>query len=388
MNTSWTVCERHGPPTEFSGGTMSKLAKKILVAGVSACAWATVSAADKAPTLGEVLKASGLDVTGYIDVSYTHLSTDRGSTSYRAYDTERSSFNLHAVDLSVASLPASGFGGFFQVDFGEDANTNASLGTGAADEVDVQEAYLQYASGNLSIVGGKFATSAGAEVIESPSNTNFSRSLLFRWAIPFTHTGLRATVTPNDKFKVFAGVNNGWDVLRESAAANGGADGKTAELGFSATPIKQLTLAASYHNGPEAGTVEKGDRSLLDVVATFNLTDALSLVVNVDRAEQDKATAASTKAKWSGTAAYVNYKLSDEWRLSARTESFNDKDGFRTGTIQKLKETTLTLANTPAKNVELRGEVRRDTSNQEVFTDGGALKKNQSSLALEAIYKF
>jgi len=374
---------------------MSKLAKKILVAGVSACAWATVNAADKVPTLGEVLKASGVDVTGYVDVSYTHLSTDRGSTSYRAYDTERSSFNLHTVDLSVASLPASGFGGFFQVDFGEDADVSASIGTRNDDQVDVQEAYLQYASGNLSIVGGKFATSAGAEVIESPSNTNFSRSLLFRWAIPFTHTGLRATVTPNDKFKVFAGVNNGWDVLKESATGatvalgnNGGADGKTAELGFSATPIKLLTLAASYHNGPEAGTVEKGDRSLLDVVATFNVTDALSLVVNVDRGEQDKATAASTKAKWDGTAVYVNFKLSDEWRLSARTESFNDKDGFRTGTVQKLKETTLTVANTPSKNVELRGEVRRDTSNQAMFTDGGALKKNQSSLALEAIYKF
>ena len=33
---------------------------------------------------------------------------------------------------------------------------------------------------------------AGAEVIETHSNWNYSRSLLFAWAIPYYHMGLRA----------------------------------------------------------------------------------------------------------------------------------------------------------------------------------------------------
>ena len=41
---------------------------------------------------------------------------------------------------------------------------------------------------------GQFVTSAGAEVIESSSNWNYTRSLLFAWAIPYYHFGLRANV--------------------------------------------------------------------------------------------------------------------------------------------------------------------------------------------------
>lgn len=364
----------------------SRIGKKLLAASVLAALNGVANAA--APTLGEVLKASAIDITGYVDVSYTYLSTDQGSNTYRAYDTERRSFNLHAVDVAIGYLPASGAGVFVQMDAGSDANVSASTGTGAADEFDVQEAYLQYATGALSIVGGKFATSAGAEVIESPNNTNFSRSLLFRWAIPFTHTGLRVNVTASDTLKFMVGLNNGWDVVKESATANAGADGKTVELGVSATPIKPLTLAASYHRGEEPGTVQTGERSLLDVVATFNLNDAMSFVVNVDQAEQDKATATRGKAKWNGVAGYFNYKLSDAWRLSVRAEQFDDKNGFRTGTTQKLKEATVTLAHTPTKNVEVRAEVRADRSNQTVFTEDGVSKKTQNSAALEAIYKF
>src|SRR5271165_540700 len=45
---------------------------------------------------------------------------------------------------------------------------------------------------------GQFVTSAGAEVIESSSNWNYTRSLLFAWAIPYYHFGLR-TSTPITK---------------------------------------------------------------------------------------------------------------------------------------------------------------------------------------------
>ena len=367
--------------------------KTILAASLSACAGAAM-AADKVPTLGDVLKASDIAINGYIDTSYTYLSgsgTFTSGTADRVYDRERRSFNLHTVDLSVGYQPASGFGGFAQVDLGSDAMVSASAGTSSTDDVDVQEAYLQYASGKFTIIGGKFATTAGAEVIESPSNLNFSRSILFGYAIPFTHTGLRATYAASDALKFFGGVNNGWDVVKESASGDGGTD-KTLELGVSASPTKALSLAAGIHRGEEPGNVagQNGMRSLLDLVATFAVSDALSFTLNYDRAEQDKALVGGDKAKWSGIAGYVNYKLSDTWRVAFRTESFDDKNGFRTGVTQKWKESTLTLANTPSKNVELRAEVRRDSSDKSSFNEPGNAtnKKNQQSAALEAIYKF
>lgn len=364
--------------------------KTVLAVSLSACT-AAAAAADKVPTLGEVLQASGITVNGYVDVSHNNLSTDVGSNTYRVFDTETRGFNLQMLDLSISSLPASGFGGFAQLNAGSDARVIASSGTSGADDFEVQEAFLQYANGGLSVIAGKFATLAGAEVIESPSNVNFSRSILFGYAIPFTHTGVRASYALGDAIKLIVGLNNGWDVMRETqqtAASDGQrAMSKTIELGVTAAPAKMLSLAASYYAGKEStGTTTPADRNVLDLVATITLTDALSFVLNYDKGEQEKV--AGTTAKWDGLAGYVNFKLGDMHRLSLRTESFKDKQGYRTGTTQKLKETTLTLAHMPSKNVELRVEYRKDKSDQSVFTENGTAKKSQDSLGLEAIYKF
>ena len=46
---------------------------------------------------------------------------------------------------------------------------------------------------------GRFVTPIGAEVIESQDNWNYTRSILFGYAIPFNHTGVRATYAASDK---------------------------------------------------------------------------------------------------------------------------------------------------------------------------------------------
>ena len=62
---------------------------------------------------------------------------------------------------------------------------------------------------------GKFVTWMGAEVIEASDNINASRSLLFGDAIPFGHTGVRATYTPfKDKWTVGLGVVNDNDFVQ------------------------------------------------------------------------------------------------------------------------------------------------------------------------------
>src|SRR5450759_4051420 len=141
-----------------------------------------------------------------------------------------------------------------------------------------------------------------------------------------------------------------------------------------------------------AGT--QGKRNLLDVVFNYTVNDNLNFALNYDGGSQNNAPLASGStgsAKWSGVAAYVNYQINDLWRLSARAETFNDKDGYRTGFTggQKWKEATLTVGYAPNKNVELRGEVRKDTSDKASFAyNDGVARKAQSSLGLEAIYKF
>ena len=381
-------------------------------------------AAPAAPTLSAVLDSSGISVTGYVDVGYTSLNSTGQFTNgqpSRVFDAPNpsttknlSSFNLNQAAITVSKAPKEGFGGLINLTAGQDANVIASYGAGSVaagatnpyannHNIDVTQAYASYTGGSLTAIVGKFATLAGAEVIPGPSNTNISRSILFGYAIPFTHTGVRLTDAISDTFSVIGGINNGWDQVSDTNTD------KTIELGFTANPSKMFSLAGVYYGGKElaAGFVSpliqttNGNRQLFDLVATINATDQLTFILNYDNGSQDNAATVdadgASSAKWNGLAGYINYQFNDKLRASLRSEYMNDKDGVRlayvgpqgTSTGQKWSESTLTLAYIPAPSFEIRGEYRGDSSNQKVFlSSDGTAKSSQSSIGMEVIYKF
>src|SRR5882762_7075018 len=185
------------------GPAMKKI---VLASAISAlfAAPATVLAQAKppaVPTLDKVLEASGITTSGYIDAGYSYANRNieagvQGGTvanaSLRVFDNQNNSFVLHQVGLTMAKQPKEGFGGLVNLTMGRDANVIQSAPAAPNATFDVTQAYLQYAGGPLTVIAGKFVTLSGTEVIASPGNTNISRSILFG-AIPFTHTGVRAT---------------------------------------------------------------------------------------------------------------------------------------------------------------------------------------------------
>lgn len=388
---------------------MRKFSKALLSASLVSVAtngYAQTPATSDKPAAVEaaaqpVYSIAGFDLTGHVDVGYTNL---RGSGKFvsginsRVFDFERNSLNLQAIDLQLARTPENGFGGLLDVTLGKDADTIAAYGTinktrGPANGVDkrgdVTQAFAYYGAGPLSVIAGKYVTLSGAEVIKSAGNTNYSRSILFGYAIPFTHTGVRATYKLSDAVSLVGGVNQGWDAVQDTNSD------KTLELQVGVTPSKSMSLLFTGYSGKERVTNYprsdvNGTRNLLDVVATFNVSDPLTLILNYDYATQDGASASGGKAKWQGLAGYVNYQLSEQWRLSVRAEYFDDKDGYRTGVIQKWKEATATLAYLPNKNLELRAEVRGDRSDRQAFlkSDRVTPDRTERSLGVEALYKF
>lgn len=357
----------------------------------------TAVAADEpaAPTLGSVLAASGVTVSGFVDVAYSRLSGDgvfTNGAANRVNDSQKNGFSLQQATLNIAYQPASGFGAFASFTTGNDADVIHSYDQ-TTSKFDITQAYVQYAGSGVTVIAGKFGTLAGAEVIPSTGNTNYSRSILFAYE-PFTHTGVRATFTPTDKVTLYAGVNNGWDQIKDTNTA------KTVELGVGFAPMKGLSLSVYGYsgkelvNGPGSGAPD-ATRSLIAFVGNWAVTDALTLVLSYDAGKQKDAILNGLgrpigDAKWTGIAGYVNYAFSDQWRLSVRAEQFDDKDGYRTGFVQKWKEVTATVGYAPSKSMELRFEVRRDTSNEDVFSkdDGADVSDNQSSVAVQALYKF
>lgn len=359
-------------------------------------------AAAEKPTPINIL---GFDLVGHVDVGYTKLSGNGkfiSGLNDRVFDFD-SSGAFHSLDLTLAKLPQTGFGGMLDLTIGKDADTIAAFGTidktrgpaaGVKKRFDVTQAFFQYATGPLTIIGGKYVTLAGAEVIKSPSDTNYSRSILFGYAIPFTHTGIRATYKMSDAISIIAGINRGWDAFQSPSGDS------TIEWGISYTPSPAFSFATQGYSGKEKTfnypflSTTSGTRNLIDAVATYNASDKLTFILNYDYGSQANAlplgVGGAGDVTWHGVAGYANYQISEQWKLSLRGEYFDDRDGFRTGVTQKWKEATLTVAYLPAKNLELRAEARADRSSQASFVDTNGLtpRNKQQSFGIELLYKF
>lgn len=383
--------------------------KKLILASAISAAFAAPAVAGQppaVPTLDKVLEASGLSVSGYMDVGYTYANKniESGFTT-RVFDSQNNSFALHQVGLTMAKQPKEGFGGLVNFTVGKDAQVLHSFpeftGTTSGSLFDVTQAFAQYAGGPITVIAGKFATLHGTEVIASPGNANISRSILFG-SVPFTHTGLRATWAFNDQYALIVGVNNGWDQLTDSNK------GKTVELGGTLNPLKPLTIALSAYSGketvPAAATAGNpdGNRTSFDAVVSYAIIDPLSVGVELLQVTQKEfpSTSGAISAKYSGVAGYASYSFTPKLKGTLRVETFTDKDGLRFGLpvdtsdpaaspAKKFMEGTVTVAYLPSDAFELRGEVRQDQADNKAFVDSkGSFSKTLMTMALQGLYKF
>ena len=369
---------------------MNKLAIAAAIAAVfgssvGVASAQTAPAAPAAPSLGAVLAATpGLSITGYVYGTYDYFDTS--STLLRAYDTKPNGFNSNGAAATVAYLPSSGFGGQVTVIGGNDAKA-----LNGSNSLYLNNAFVQYATGPLTVMAGKFGSLAGAEVTNPAGNNTVSRSILFWDMEPGSLTGLRASYAVSPALTVIGGVNNGWVSPQPSNTT------KTIELGLTGSPSSMFSYTADYYRGqsPLFGGSTNGMLQLVDLVGTVNATSALSFQANVDLVSKNDVPLASGgtgTGKANGLALYANYAITDQWSLGARGEYVDDKDGMVTGTngtANKLKELTLAVNYAPTKNVKLAAEIRQDKSDAAIYTkkDGTSTTK-QGSLELLAVYSF
>ena len=312
----------------------------------------------------------------------------------RVFDTVSKTPQFHNFNIQASYTGT--IGGKVELSAGDDADIIASYPKnlqsppfGPGTQLDLTQAYVSYTGGPVTVILGKFETLAGAELIEATGNTNYSRSILNGFAIPFTHTGGRLTYTATPQLNLIVGANKGWDVTRTLA---GDSNALTLELGAAWNPSKYFSLTTQGYSGnvEPGGAVIKSTRSLLDLVATYHASDALSFVLNPDFGSQTNSGFAGGgfgTAKWSGVAGYVNYVFSPKFSASLRGEYFNDQQGIRTGLIQKWGEATLTGTYNLNSNVFVRAEVRGDKSNAYYFLDktgAGYLTNTQFGMEIVA----
>ncbi len=307
----------------------------------------------------------------------------------RVFDVNSNSFSLSLAKLSLnASMdPVS-----VQLDvgYGDAAtvvNGGATAGMPVTSSFFVEQAYAEIAlPGNLTIDFGKFATTAGAEVIEANKNWLYSRSFLFN-IIPFVHVGARANLKISDQLTLQASLVNNWGGL---GAPDNNA-WKTVGLSASVTVNPMVSLIATTYIGKEAtqGAMSStpGDTTVLvDVVGAFTVSDKLGLNLNIDYVKAPPATSASDDHQI-GFSAMGRYILSDHLNVAARGEWLQNHFG---GATSSVEEGTVMLGIDVGKNFELRPEVRADFSGDNAYapTMTGPTKKNQVTGTLAALAWF
>jgi hypothetical protein len=334
-------------------------------------------------TLDEFKKALGMSI--YLQGGYTYnfKNPDSQENELRVFDHKANSFTFDLAELVFTKdAPSSGVGYKLKLSAGETAKWIHSRGLGASDNsFDLTEAYINYLAPvgkGLKLQFGKFVTYHGAEVIEARDNPNYSRSFLFNYAIPFTHTGLMVGYTFSDAVSANIHIVNGWDNTDDNNK------GKTVGLNLNITPIEQLTTVFNLMYGPEKDNNSSDNRFLFDWVATVKPVKNLSFILNADYATEEKTAPDGETAKWYGVAGIAKYDFNDLFSMSARAEYFRDKDGVRTGTEQALKEITLTPEFRVAQAVIVRPEYRHDWSDKEVFDSGN--RKSQDTIAVAVMY--
>jgi hypothetical protein len=368
-------------------------------APAAAAAVTTPAAAPAAaPTVAGLL--GPVTLSGFVDTYYGYNTNQPLSrtTAYRNFDINSDQFALNMLELVADKAPdpaASHVGFHIALGFGQAMNAvNATeIGPGGTElnfDQYLKEGYLEFLAGKkLQINVGKFVTPAGAEVIESKDNWNYSRGLLFAWAIPYFHYGASAKYTFNSKFSLTGYLTNGWN---NSVDNNSGKTG-----GFSAawTPNAKWSVIENYLTGPEHPNYNSRFRNLSDTVISYTPNAKLSLMANYDYGSDtfvDETTTPFTigpKAHWDGIAGYIKYAPNDKWYIATRGEYFQDVGGFETGVSQNMGEFTLTLQRMLAKKIISRWEYRYDASDQNVFPDNnGPFKGNQSTLTVGLIYAF
>lgn len=332
-----------------------------------------------------------VEVSGFVDGYYSYnfnKPSDRVNV-LRNFDTRHNQFALNLAKLVVEKRPSalnSRVGFRLDLAFGPATDLVHASEPGGKDVYKVIEqaygSYLAPIGSGLQIDVGKFVTWNGAEVIETKDNWNYSRGLLFAWAIPYYHAGVRAKYQFNSKVGLMGAVVNGWNNVEENNS------GKTFGLSLTLTPTRKWSIVQNYTTGPEQTNDRHHFRHLLDTVATYNINKKWALMGNYDYA-MDTLTAGG-KVHWQGVAGYLRYAPTERLAFIPRIEWFDDHNGFSTGTAQRVKEFTMTGEYKLRPALITRFELRRDWSNQPFFpkSDPSVLARSQTTALAGLIWTF
>jgi len=320
-----------------------------------------------------------MDISGFIDGYYSYnanrpadeiggISGNQINQLYNFND-KTDQFSLSAAKLTLNHDPDP-IGA--HIDFLYGRTDDLVNGAASADNGKyIEQAFISLKppkAKGLELDFGKFVTSAGAEVIESKDNWNYSRSLLFVNAIPYFHFGLRSSLPVSKTETIGVQVVNGWNNITSN---NGGVT-----IGLTSAYVKpKYTWDLNYYGGPGNANTQKGYKNLIDTTLLLTPNAKFNAYLNYDYGQSRDALSAEGDTMlhhWQGGALALREQVTAKAALAGRFEYFADPQGGQTVAPfgQDVKEFTATYEYKWVEGLLARVEYRRDWSNQYFFTKG------------------
>ena len=311
-----------------------------------------------------------MDISGFIDGYYSY-NENRPSNAANGqvndlynFNDKTDQFSLSAAKLSINHDPDP-VGAHIDFLYGR---TNTLINGGGEGNY-LEQAFISFKPAKakgLELDFGKFVTSAGAEVIESKDNWNYSRGLLFVNAIPYFHFGLRSSMPVTKTWTAGLQLVNGWNNVTTN---NGGVT-----VGLTSSYVKpKFTWNTNFYTGPNNANTQKGYRNLIDTTILTTLPGKYNFLVNYDWGQTHDALAAEgdTLSKhWQGIAFGAKAQATAKTAAAFRYEYFNDPQGNQTGARQFIQEVTGTYEYKWVEGLLARLEVRDDWSSAYFFHKG------------------
>jgi hypothetical protein len=333
-------------------------------------------------------------VTGYVD-GYFGYDTNRPQNQIvglRGVTTNHDSFQLNAAKLSF-NKPTSGLktlGYRFDLAYGPLADSFHSYEPVAGQQgiiKNILQAYMSYVvpiGKGLTVDVGKFTTFVGAEVFDTVDNWNYQQSILFGYAQPYYHTGLRTLYNPSEKVGLGFYLVNGWNNSFDNNT------GKSLGFSFTLTPSSKFQIIQNYLGGPERNQTNDPWRHLFDTVVNTTINKNVALKFNYDYGFDNFSPAVSEKVSWQGVSGAIRFSTSNQRiAFTPRFEYFTDNNAYTTGVRQAVKEITLTNEYRIKPNFSTKIEYRYDFSNQNYFPKrADEFVKDQHVFLMGVVYSF
>ena len=241
----------------------AQVASAQMVAAVSDTSKTTATTSDSAAKAAEAVPNFFRDIQANAFASFGYINNlnqpQDQSIGLRYFDNRANTFSADLAELVVQKAVAKPGEAGFRIDLtaGTFAGLTQSAGLRIGDNADLQQAFVSYIAPlgtGLRIDAGKFVTHMGYELIEGYDgyNDNYSRSLLFNYAIPLTHTGIKASYSPSSKVSLMAMVVNGWDLALDNNAS------KSIGAQLMLKPADPVAFYVNYIGGPENSLMSAG----------------------------------------------------------------------------------------------------------------------------------